>query len=656
MRLKLGALLSCAAWAAASTINGESEHSTFKVTMPASLKNAFPDGLRHSQALFGSPTYGGDKKITGPLVYATPKPMETACDTYEIEAPSNSDPDQRPIFLVDRGACDFVQKMRIAQAKGAVAVIIADNVCQCDWMQGYAVDLSIGHTAKLLDTCKSLGARSPTLLPGEVCEDGLPYMADDGTGDDIRIPSFLIDFIDAQALKDCWFSSVGDIPSDGLITGDAFKCAKNSKIVVQLAWDLPVTGDQVRFELWSSSDSEALFKREFGPLMPKLAPYIMFQPRYFVWDGAYWGCTINNLCSTQCTDRGFYCNPDPDNDRYAGVAGVDVVNENLREMCVWDKAWETYDEDGGVLWWEYVKLFAQNCHPGAMPDAALFNEACSQKVHGMIPGLNWETTQACVQKSWSDGKGAGHNVLLDKELQDRKNLKILTLPTAIINGDIIRGGLNAQVVVMAVCAGFAPDKKPPICACVSGVSPGNVVDCMQSGCAAGQLMCIKDKKCYPEAELYKQCALQCSSSETWCDSTSKCTKPGEPCPACADPAKPRFCPLLTTCVADVYACRPPQEDVPANSGSGGGLTVAGGLALIIVGSAFMGGVFFALWRRQRARLQDDVRAILSTYMPLEELDARGGVSTQAPLRTPAGNAQVEPAPLAGGRADASQLI
>jgi len=612
--------------------NGD-DHSYLKVTLPSMLKKAFPDGVRHSQALFGSPSYGGDKKITGPLVYATPGKDETACDPYSIEAPSSSDPDQRPIFLVDRGACDFVQKMRIAQSKGAVAVIIADNVCQCDSTNEYKVDVTTGRTQKLLEQCKQLAKQSLVLAAGETCENGLPYMADDGTGDDIKIPSFLVDFVDAQPLKDCWYSATKKMSSADLLTGDAFKCVNDTKIVVQLAWDLPTSSDKVKFELWSSSDSEAVFKREFAPSMPKLAPYVDFQPRYFVWDGAYWGCTIDNLCGSQCTPGGLYCNPDPDAGRFAGVQGVDVVEENLREMCVWNQAKATYDTDGGLLWWEYVKQFALMCHPGPNPDPTLFNPACSKSVHDMIKGLSWDATQACVAKSQSDATEKGHNVLLDKELTDRKTLKILTLPTAIVNGDIIRGGVSSQVVITAICAGFEADKKPALCACVSGASSSNVLDCMQSGCAAGQMLCMKDKKCYAEADYYKQCALQCSTGETWCASTSKCVKPSEPCQTCGDAAAPVYCPLLSKCVADVYACKADSTNAPASSSSSsGGMSFGSVLVLVLFVTGIMGFGFLVMWRRQRAVLHDDMRSMLATYMPLDELDARGGVSTQATMR------------------------
>jgi len=206
--------------------------------------------------------------------------------------------DQRPIFLVDRGACDFVQKMRIAQDKGAVAVIIADNVCQCDTYEKYVVDPKIGRTTQLKAQCESLAKQSSSLLPTETCENGLPFMADDGTGADIKIPSFLIDFVDAQPLKDCFLSANNVDTGDGpLLTGDAFKCSSGTKLVVQLTWDMPVVGDTVNFQLWSSSDSEAVFKREFAPLASKISPYVAFQPRYFVWDGAM--CVLLPPC-TKC--------------------------------------------------------------------------------------------------------------------------------------------------------------------------------------------------------------------------------------------------------------------------------------------------------------------------------------------------------------------
>ena len=79
--------------------------------------------------------------------------------------------------MVDRGGCTFVQKVRNAQRSGAAGVIIADNTCLC----------SAG------DSCHS--------DPGTDCETREPIMADDGSGADISIPSFLMFKQDADPIK-----------------------------------------------------------------------------------------------------------------------------------------------------------------------------------------------------------------------------------------------------------------------------------------------------------------------------------------------------------------------------------------------------------------------------------------------------------------------
>jgi uncharacterized Fe-S cluster protein YjdI len=79
--------------------------------------------------------------------------------------------------MVDRGGCTFVQKVRNAQHSGAAAVVIADNTCLC----------------KFEKICTS--------GQGEVCEKREPIMADDGSGDDITIPSMLLFKQDADPIK-----------------------------------------------------------------------------------------------------------------------------------------------------------------------------------------------------------------------------------------------------------------------------------------------------------------------------------------------------------------------------------------------------------------------------------------------------------------------
>ena len=81
------------------------------------------------------------------------------------------------ILMVDRGSCPFVKKVRNAQKLGAAAVIIADTTCLC--VAG--------------DSCQSEG--------DAYCETKEPIMADDGSGKDVTIPSYLMFKQDADPIK-----------------------------------------------------------------------------------------------------------------------------------------------------------------------------------------------------------------------------------------------------------------------------------------------------------------------------------------------------------------------------------------------------------------------------------------------------------------------
>lgn len=160
----LGLSLALAALAALADRTDDSSY--LKVMVPATLNKYFAvdsvkatkgGSIYHSQALFGMPRYGGDKKIVGEVFYVTPGDKVDGCDfTANVGDSSNT-----KIFLVDRGSCDFVDKVRKAQSQGAAAVIIADNVCQCDsvgdqWPQNYPT----GRTKALENKCAALADAS----------------------------------------------------------------------------------------------------------------------------------------------------------------------------------------------------------------------------------------------------------------------------------------------------------------------------------------------------------------------------------------------------------------------------------------------------------------------------------------------------------------
>jgi hypothetical protein len=112
------------------------------------------------------------------------------------------------ILMVDRGDCTFVTKVRNAQRAGAAAVIIADNSCLCSFEECQPDD------------------------PNEACEVQEPIMADDGSGADISIPSFLIFKQDADPLKKV--------------------LKQNTQVRVQMSFSVPAPDSRVEYELWTT--------------------------------------------------------------------------------------------------------------------------------------------------------------------------------------------------------------------------------------------------------------------------------------------------------------------------------------------------------------------------------------------------------------------
>ena len=174
--------------------------------------------------MFGIPSYTAS--VTGPLIYATPGDTD-GCDPLD---PTDW-PEGTKIILVDRGNCTFVDKVRNIQNAGGTAAIIADNIA----------------------------------------ETVLPYMADDGTGADITVPSVLISRADGDTLE----TYVG-----------------SSDVMLQMQWSIPHPDGRVEWSLWTSSNDaySREFKTVFGAVSTDLGSKAMFTPRYYILDGSDYGC------------------------------------------------------------------------------------------------------------------------------------------------------------------------------------------------------------------------------------------------------------------------------------------------------------------------------------------------------------------------------
>ena len=64
--------------------------------------------------------------------------------------------------------------------------------------------------------------------------------------------------------------------------------------------------------------------------------YTLFTPHYYILNGSHWNCDNGKFrCDNQCTNSGRYCAVDPEKDLNVGISGMDVVQEDLRQLCIW---------------------------------------------------------------------------------------------------------------------------------------------------------------------------------------------------------------------------------------------------------------------------------------------------------------------------------
>mmetsp|Transcript_58551 Transcript_58551/g.143228 ORF Transcript_58551/g.143228 Transcript_58551/m.143228 type:complete len:524 (+) Transcript_58551:171-1742(+) len=412
--------------------------SKLQVQIPQDLRR--DGGYAHREALFGLPPYGGS--IEQNVYYADAKMCDTNDDysrggypTRDNDESGSMAPWKAPfILMVDRGDCTFVKKVRNAQKLGAAGVIIADNTCLCN----------AGSECKTEDGS---------------CETKEPIMADDGSGADITIPSFLMYKQDADPVKEV--------------------LKKNTIVRMQMSWALPRPDSRVEYELWTTpkDDVSRPLQRNFREVAKALGEHAQFTPHMYVYDGLFAGCQGSdgeNQCYNLCTNDGRYCATDPDDDLDSGISGADVVRESLRRLCIWKE----YGKDGiGVPWWEYVDEFLYRCDTNDF----FTNDDCIKDAMKRA-SIDFSKIKICMDDS-GGLEGDVENTLLEAELNSREAAGVVILPSFFVNNAPLRGALTSGEVFEAICAGYAAGSEPDVCNKCN--SCDNTVKCAEIGHCPG---------------------------------------------------------------------------------------------------------------------------------------------------------------------------
>jgi len=346
------------------------------------------------------------------------------------------------ILVVDRLDCYFVNKIEHAQLMGASGVIM------CDWRAEHLFTM---------------------------------WMPTDWS-DDIDIPSVLLSNKDCATLMAHLGVSNWD-PQER--TNMKYPTVETMNwTIATIEWGLPHPDDMVEYELWTSSNDYlgSKFKHNFNTTAIELdlAGDTKFTPHMYILNGSHWYCDETDSagqptlpCGNQCTNSGRYCAVDPEYDLSIGLDGMDVVQENVRSLCVWeyDKAFGKNGLDD-ILWWDYAVLWDEHC--GVLANSSTnFHANCSfAQMDKLKTDQSLSTyVKQCIVDSGGYGYRDGDNTLLRTETKLKYNSSIYAVPLVRVNEFLIHGNIDCEQpvttatceVLAAICAGFIEGTQPDVC-------------------------------------------------------------------------------------------------------------------------------------------------------------------------------------------------
>ena len=263
-------------------------------------------------------------------------------------AEGDPDTEPSPIYLIMRGNCTFVQKVRNVEHAGGALAIVIDN---------------------RFENIENV------------------IMSDDGTGNGINIPSVLIGKTDGQKLID--FIENAD---------------EKTFAVLYAKFEIENHQNKVDYEFWytSSNDRALDFIRDFEEYHEKFdEKSVSIKPRFVIWTCP--GSCDSNMKAESCFSDGKYCAFERSNLR---LKGREILLEDLREKCIFDsdpKQWWSYMRR---VHQHCYNTIGEDCSKEAHKHLGMDFEKTQECVENSFNGNDWSVAENSLlmqeQKDWKN--------------------------------------------------------------------------------------------------------------------------------------------------------------------------------------------------------------------------------------------------------------
>lgn len=563
----------------ATLANRASEAGSLHVVAPKELLEQFaPNGeIEMSPAMFGIPAYSG-REVQGLAVYA-PTSDHEGCEPIDKSLIPNWPDVGVVVLLVDRGNCTFVTKVQQAEDTGAAATVIVDN-------------------------------RE---------ERYLPYMADDGHGSLLQIPSMLIHKDDGAKIKN-YIDSQAD---------------NNKPVMLSLSWDYANVDNVVEWELYTTlaNRDAANFRESFAEAVRVLGKSAYFTPHLFT--VTYRHCLADfkdanasgyEQCRENCIRGGRYC---ANADRDTKTPGHKVLQAEVTALCVWQEVNRTAVDVSAYF--TYSAQMTKTCLSGGLQ-----TQCSEQLMQGL--GIDVDAVNGCVAASGGvDQDTDAPNSMLDAEADDNQEKNVRFDPVVHVNGFRYTGNMNCPTpidrshcgVLASVCIGFKDVGDVSACVSDPDCPLGQVKD--MSNTCGGNCTFDQCNQCLEQGDKKKDICVGCDNvpfSGIVDDACGVCGGAGrDKCNHCYEANDTRRVPFdsNTSCEPKntSSATKPQvihQKSDEERTGFG-----AGAIVLIVIGCVGVVGIgVFCFMKHRQRQLKEDIDALLKQYLPM---DAEAGAQS-----------------------------